>query len=371
MGIVRADADGMTLSVPTNKVDVTREADVIEEIIRIYGFNNIGFKGQMNVSVQIRQQPDPEFLQNLIAEHLTAKGFAEIMNNSLTRSAYYGEKYEEKKGRHVMLANPLSQDLDMMRENLLFGGLEVIAYNINRRTPDLKVYEFGKVYHLNPKVNVEDVLKNYHEEKHLSILLTGKKEPENWNSTSGEVDFYFMKKTVEGILVKLGLFKGNLNSQASSNSFASHSLQYILNEKVIAEVMEVDPALLRQFDIQQKVFFADLQWEKILAYVPKKERPYVPVSRFPFVRRDLALLVDKTVSFEELKKAALSAERKLLKEVGLFDIYEGEKIPQGKKSYAMSFVLQDEDRTLTDKVIDKTMKKIQSAFERDFSAVLR
>jgi phenylalanyl-tRNA synthetase beta chain len=371
MGILREDTEGLTLSIPTNKVDVTREADVIEEIIRIYGFNNIEFKGQMNVSVQIRQQPDPESLQNLIAEHLTAKGFAEIMNNSLTRSAYYLAKGEETKGRYVMLANPLSQDLDMMRENLLFGGLEVIAYNINRRTSNLKVYEFGKVYHLSPRVHEENVLKNYIEEKHLSILMTGKATPENWNSTSGDVDFYSLKKVVEGILIKLGLFKGKLTVKESPDSSGSQSLQYFFNEKMIAEISQVGAAFLNRFDIQQKVFFADLLWEKILGYVPKKEMPYVPVSRFPSVRRDLALLVDKAISYEELKKAALSAERKLLKEVGLFDIYEGEKIPQGKKSYAMSFVLQDEDRTLTDKVIDKTMKKIQSAFERDFSATLR
>ncbi len=363
--------DGLILLIPTNKVDVTREADVIEEIIRIYGFNNIDFKNQMNISVNIRQKPDREQLQNLIAEHLTANGYSEILNNSLTRSEYYDGIEEFNRKRRVMLANPLSQDLDMMRQNLLFGSLEVIAYNSNRRTSDLKLYEFGKIYLKKEDAKKADGLKNYHEEKHLSIFVTGKVDAENWNSDARIADFYYLKKVLEGILRKLGLLNRNIVLNESSSPVYSHSLQYLINEKLVAEVSEVDQSTLSKFDIKQSVFIANLDWERVLKYVSVKEVPYIPVARFPSVRRDLALLVEKDVRFEDLKNAALKSERKLLKEVGLFDIYEGDNIPQGKKSYALSFILQDAERTLTDKVIDKIIKKIQMTLEKQFNASLR
>ena len=362
---------GLIVRVSTNKVDVTREADVIEEIIRIYGFNNIDFPNQMKVSVNIRQKPDREMLQNLISEHLTANGFSEMMNNSLTKSAYYSGSDPSKVNRRVMLSNPLSQDLDMMRQNLLFGGLEVIAYNHNRRSTDLKLYEFGKIYQRREDHVKADGLRNYHEEKQLSIMATGAVDTENWNSTDSRVDFYYLKKVTEQIIRKLGLQQKKVTLLETTASNFSHSLQYVINEKLIATVSEIDQGLLSKFDIKQKVFVAILEWDKILKYIPQIDKPYVPVSKFPSVRRDLALLVDSDLRFEDLKNAALKTERKLLREVGLFDIYEGDKIPKGKKSYAMSFTLLDNDRTLTDKVIDKTMKKIQLTLEKQFDASLR
>jgi phenylalanyl-tRNA synthetase beta chain len=362
--------NGFIARIPTNKVDVTREADVIEEIIRIYGFNNIDFENQMNISVNIRQKPDPEKIQNLIAGHLTAKGFAEMLNNSLTNSSYYDGLEEDDKSLRVMLANPLSQDLDMMRKNLLFGGLEVIAYNNNRRISDLKLYEFGKTYH-KKGLEKQSGLKNFREEKFCALFTTGRLSAENWNTTDAQVDFYYLKGIVEGILQKLGFMDRNLSLEESKSKVFPQSLTYVLGEKVIAEVSVVSKSLLESFDIKNAVYIANLQWDKILKMISVKEKPYQPVPKFPTVRRDLALLVDKDIRFEDLKTAALKTERKLLKEVGLFDIYEGEKIPRGKKSYALSFMLLDEDRTLTDKVIDKTMRKIQMTLEKNFDASLR
>lgn len=361
--------EGIKLKIPTFKVDVTREADVIEEIIRIYGFNNIQFNKSLSVSVNVRQKPDPEKLQNMIADYLSAKSFKEIMNNSLTKSDYYINNKEFDAEASVPLVNPLSKDLDILRQSLVFGGLEVIAYNSNRKISDQKLYEFGKVYLRGEKVNTEKPLSRYFEEKHLALFTTGRLSPENWNTEDRKADFYFMKDLLEGVIRKLGIVGINAR-QVSSTNYTS-ALDYIVDGKVLATVAEISKLVLMKFDIKEKVYYADVNWDLVIKKYPKGDIQYKPVTRFPAVRRDLALLVDKQIKFDELKDAALKAERRLLKRVGIFDIYEGDKIPEGKKSYALSFTLQDEQKTLTEKVIDKTMRRIQQVLEKEFHAELR
>ena len=362
---------GMKLLIPTFKTDVTREVDVIEEILRIYGYNNIEFDDKIHSSVSLRPKPDLEKLHNKIATHLTGRGFSEIMNNSLTKSQYINNNSEFNSEQSVHLLNPLSKDLDILRQTLLFGGLEVIAFNSNRKISDLKLYEFGKIYR---KLNTDEErsgLKKYFEEKHLTLFASGLLQAENWNTTNEKSDFYFLKGIVESIFAKLGIDRNKLEIKESSSSNCKYALEYFSGDTLLAVVAGLNKKLLNEFDIKQDVFVADLNWEKAIKLLPKSDHSYWAVSKFPAVRRDLALVVDKTLSFEEMKNQAFHAERKLLKSVGIFDIYEGDKIPEGKKSYALSFVLQDNQKTLTDKVIDKSMNRIQKALEIEFNAVLR
>ncbi|NOX84822.1 MAG: phenylalanine--tRNA ligase subunit beta [Chlorobi bacterium] len=369
--VLEENGGGMKLLIPTFKVDVKREADVIEEILRVYGYNNVEFEDKIDASVSYRQKPDAEKVQNLISDQLTAQGFVEIINNSLTRSEYYIENEDFDGDKSVPLLNPLSKDLDVLRQSLLFGGLEVISYNINRKMADQKLYEFGKIYSKDPSKDMSSGLKKYHEEKHLSLLATGAVFPENWNNDNRKVDFYFLKGIVEGIFLKLGINRSLMEvREISSNNYA-YGIVFQKDGKTIAEITGLSKKLLRRFDIEQEVFMADLNWEKVMRLHARNETVYAPVSKYPSVRRDLALLVDKSVRFEEMEKLAFETERKILKKTGLFDVYEGEKIPEGKKSYALSFILQDEGKTLTDKVIDKTMKRIRQAFEQKLNAELR
>jgi len=363
--------NGMKLLIPTFKTDVKREVDVIEEILRIYGYNNIEFEDKIHSSVSLRPKPDLEKLHNKIATHLTARGFSEIMNNSLTKSQYINNNSEFSNEQSVNLLNPLSKDLDILRQTLLFGGLEVIAYNSNRKISDLKLYEFGKIYR---KLNAGEKskgLKNYFEEKHLTLFASGLLQAENWNTTNEKTDFYFLKGIVESIFAKLGIDRNKLEIKESNSANCEYALEYFSGDSLLAVVAGLNKKLLNEFDIKQAVFVADVNWEKVIQLLPKSDHSYKAVSKFPSVRRDLAMMIDKEVSFEEMKSSALKAERKMLKSVGIFDIYEGDKIPEGKKSYALSFVLRDDQKTLTDKVIDKAMNRIQKTLEAELHAVLR
>ncbi len=363
--------EGLTLLIPTSKVDVTREADVIEEILRIYGYNNVEFADKVHASVIIRQKPDPEKVQNLISDQLTAQGFVEIMNNSLTKSDYYSESNDFNEALNVKLLNPLSNDLDVLRQSLVFGGLEVIAYNSNRKLSDLKLYEFGNIYQNKETDGQLTGLDKYYQEKHLSLFITGRDKPENWNSANIAVDFFTLKGIVESILNKLGIDGNGLEIKEEKSGDFSQKLAYHFNGKCLAYVAEVDKNLLKAFDVKSKTYTADFNWDNVMASIPGSDMSYRPVPRYPAVRRDLALLVNNSVKFDELKETAFKTERKILKRVDLFDIYEGDKIAEGKKSYALSFILQDEDKTLTDKIIEKTMKRIQQAIEKEFDAELR
>ena len=357
--------------VPTFKVDVKREVDIVEEILRIYGYNNVDIPEKVNISVNIRKKPDPEKIQNIISDYLTGQGFVEIMNNSLTKSEYIINNKEFDQDHSVELLNPLSKDLDILRQTLLFGGLEVINYNQNRKTNDLKIFEFGKIYQRKSAAEKGTGLKNYREEKRVAIFMTGRVEPENWNANNSKADFYTLKGITESILNRLGIERPNLSLEETGNSNFAYSFDYKINGKVLLSVAEADKKLLKQFDIKQPVYIADINWELMLSLIPRHDLTYKPLSKFPSVRRDLALVVDKDISFGQLKEIAFKAEKKLLKDVGIFDVYEGDKIEKGKKSYALSFILMDENKTLTDKIIDKTMKRLLQAFEKEAGAHLR
>jgi len=371
MEIIEDREDGLKLLVPTFKVDVTREVDIIEEILRIYGYNQIKFEDKIHSSVSLRPKPDLEKIQNEISDYLVAKGFAEMMNNSLTKSEYIDQSKVLDAKNSVQLLNPLSKDLNIMRQSLMFGGLEVIAYNQNRRIQDVKVFEFGKTYFKKDHYDKAKGVKNYYEEKHLSLFATGRLEQENWNANSDKADFYFVKGLAEGIMAKLGIERNKLKAEEMENDHFRYALQLKSGDKPLLQMGSVSHQWLKNFDIKNEVFVADFNWDTLINLLPAHEVKYKTVSKFPAVRRDLALVVDKKVAFEDLKNLAFATERKLLQSVGIFDVYEGDKIPEGKKSYALSFVLQDKTKTLTDKVIEKTMRRLQQAFEKEMTAGLR
>ncbi len=371
MEIVEETPDGLKLLVPTFKVDVLREVDVIEEILRIYGYNNVKLENKIHSSVSLRQKPDLEKLQNEISDYLVGQGFSEIMNNSLTKSEYINKSRDFNEKHNVKLLNPLSKDLDILRQTLLFGGLEVIAYNQNRKLNDLKLFEFGKAYFKKEDYDKSRGVKNYFEEKHLTFFATGRIKPENWNAQNARADFYYVKGLADSLLKKLGIDKNELETTEISNGNFSYAWQLSKDKKVLAQIGSVHTDILKMTHVKNEVFVADFNWDLTTRLVSRHDVQYVPVPKFPSVRRDLALVVDQAVRFDDLKKLAFRSEKKLLKSVNIFDIYEGDKVPEGKKSYALSFVLQDEHKTLTDKVIDKAMRRLQQTFEKELKAVLR
>ena len=351
--IVQESAEGLSLKVPPYRVDVTREVDVIEEILRIYGYNNIEIPTQIRASLNNSIRPEKDDVQNSISDLLTANGFNEILSNSLTKSAYSTDLEHA-----VKILNPLSNDLDVMRQSLLYSGLEAIAYNQNRRNGDLKLYEFGKVY------SVKD--DKYNETQRFSIFITGADKAEQWNQKPGEVSFYKIKAIVDGLLEKLNI-KDILVEDATCSKMA-FGLQYMRNGKQLVKFGSVAMASLKKVDVDKEVFYADFNFDLVLAAVRKNKIIYQEVSKFPAVRRDLSMLVDTNVTFGQLKQIAQKTERKLLQDVNVFDVYQGDKLPAGKKSYALSFTLQDEEKTLTDKGIDSIMQKLIYNFGKEAGA---
>ncbi|MGE5424705.1 MAG: phenylalanine--tRNA ligase subunit beta [Syntrophothermus sp.] len=367
--IVEENQDMWKLKIPNFKVDVTREVDVIEEILRIYGYNHIQFSDNIRSPLNIAAKPDPEKVQNLVSELLVSNGFNEIMNNSLTKSSYYENNEAFPAENCVKILNPLSRDLDVMRQTLLYGGLETLEYNQNRKAADQKLFEFGNVYRKLTMPVGQKPLDAYPEEKHLAIFLTGKKFPENWNNPDAKVDFYFLKAYVQNILTRLGLTVTDL--QEWNSPLVSRGLQIMAFQKPLVTFGVLSSALLRRFDLKQDVYFADFSWDLLLNSLKKGALEATELPKFPEVRRDLALELDKNVTFAEIRQTALATEKNLLKEVGLFDFYEGDKIGQNKKSYAIYCILADERKTLNDNEIDKTMKKLIRAFEEKLGAKLR
>ena len=354
--VISEDSDGMKLEVPAYKVDVTREVDIIEEVLRIHGYDNVEIPSQIRASLNTTIKPDKEVLQNQIAELLSANGFFEILSNSLTKLSYSAEPE-----RAVRILNPLSTDLDVMRQSLLFSGLEAIVYNQNRRNSDLKFYEFGKVYNLDQEI--------YKENLRLSVFLCGSKHTEGWNTKSENTDFYNLKSAVDLIINKLNL-KG-LSIIENSNPEFSSGISYRKSDKILVEFGAVSKKSLKKLDIGSDVFYADFDWDQIMRSVRNNKITYTEVSKFPSVRRDLSMLLSKDISFEQLNQIAFKTEKSLLKEVNVFDVYVGDKLPEGKKSYALSFLLQDEDKTLTDKQIDAIMQKLILNFEKQAGAEIR
>ena len=351
---------GLGLLIPPYRVDVTREIDVIEEILRVYGYNNITFTQKLNASISNSGRTEDHKVQNIIAAQLTALGFNEMMANSLTTPQYIQLSENLKEEFNVTMLNPLSSDLSVMRQSLLFSALEAVSFNINRKRSDLKLFEFGKSYHNMPG--------GYEEKKHLTITLTGNRLPESWAYAQKPSDFFMFKGYVSLILTRLGINKAQ--TQPVANDIYSEGMSFNIGNEVIVELGSVKKPVLKHFDIKQEVFFADFNWGAIVRLVSSKIK-YTEISKFPEVRRDLALLLDKEVSFESIYNIAKQAEKSLLKDISLFDVYEGNNLPEGKKSYAVSFMLQDSSKTLTDEQIDKIMGKIRQSLETQTGAQLR
>ena len=368
------NADGMTLLIPTNKVDVTRECDVVEEIMRIYGYNKISFDESLSSCLSYSRKPNPNKIQNVVGNYLADNGFTEIMNNSLTKSEYYDNNADFDSKNNVVILNPLSKELNVMRQTLLYSGLECIVYNLNHKILNQKLFEFGKIYRYNPEqVENDDVTKRYFEESHLSIFYTGREIPENWKIKSEKTDFYYLKARVMNILQRLRINLSRVVVEQASEKYYSSGISLIFkdNRKVIATLGKLSKETLKRMDCKQDVYYADINWDLVLKSVPTKDITYTEVPKFPEVRRDLALVINKDVTFEQIERLAFETERKLLKKVGLFDVYEGDRIEQGKKSYAVSFVLQDAEKTLSDKQIEAVMAKLQKTFETKLEAKIR
>lgn len=356
--IAQEGNDGLLLSVPQYKTDVTREADVIEEVMRIYGYNNVEESTLIKFSASYADREKVTATDNTTANLLIGFGYSEMMGLSLTKESYYPEGTPL-----VKILNPLSADLNVMRNTMLFGGLETLAYNINRKQADLKLFEFGKTYE---KTDNPDF--KYSETKHLTLFVTGRKYSENPYGENNKVDFAFLKASVESILNKLSIkFK---ISELNDSNF-NYGLSYSQKNKHLVSFGLVNKSICKKLDVNADVFFADFNWDNVLSLVGKTKLEFTEIPKFPAVRRDLALLLDKKITYKELEELAYSAERKLLKSVNLFDIYEGDKLEAGKKSYAVSFMLQDEEATLNDKQIDNVMQKLIKTYTEKLGASLR
>ena len=374
MKVVEETAEGLLLDVPAYRVDVQRPCDVVEDILRIYGYNNVEIPTQLKSSLTILGETDKTYhLQNVIGEQLVGCGFREILNNSLTKTSYYTElnKYTEETTVKVM--NPLSSDLGVMRQSLLFGGLESICRNVNHKMPNLRFFEFGNCYHYSPeKKNDEDPIKAYTEEMHLGMWITGKRVEGSWTHPDEQSSFYELKGYVLNIVKRLGVNPGVMVCEHSDNNVFGKALVLKTRAgKVLCEMGTVCHKILKKMDIAQDVFYADLNWDNLMRAIKKNETLYHDISKFPSVSRDLALLIDKSVQFEQIEQIARQTEKKLLKSVELFDVYEGKNLPDGKKSYAVNFILQDESKTLTDKQIDAIMTKLINNLKQKLGAELR
>ncbi len=368
--VVNKSAEGLILNVPPYRVDVTREADVIEEILRIYGYNNVEIPAAVKSTLSYAPKPDRNKLKNAVADMLSSKGFNEAMSNSLTKAEYYEKLKPFNPENTVKIVNPLSADLNAMRQTLLYGALEAVIYNENRKNQNLKLYEFGNCYSLKKNDGNGHVLAKYNEEEHLAIVITGDEKNVNWNSPAAKSDFYHLKAYAELVLTKLGYNTESLTQKEISGETFAYGLCYELNNKVLVKFGSLQKTLQKAFDVESEVFYADFSWDILIKFLPGTKQ-FKAISKYPEVKRDLALLVDKKVSFAQIKEIAKKVERQLLKNVSIFDVYEGKNIEEGKKSYAISFILQDENKTLTDKQIDKIMNKLIQAYERELNATLR
>jgi phenylalanyl-tRNA synthetase beta chain len=353
---------GLGLTVPAFRNDVQREADIIEEILRVYGYNNINISKKLNASISSMSRFEDFKVQNTIGNQLAGQGFFEILSNSLTTPNYAALSAQLKEAHNIEMLNPLSNDLSVMRQSLIFSGLEAIAYNINRKRQDLKLFEFGKTYH------------NYSEDKtelkHLTLFATGNQNAEGWNSNANQKnDFFFLKGIVYSVLERLGITR--FNETPIKNDLFSEGVSLNLGKTTLVNFGLVTKKVLKFFDVSQEVVCADFNWDAILNMVKHNKITFKPIAKYPAVRRDFALLLDKEVTFESIYKIAKQTEKQLLKNVNLFDVYQGKNLPEGKKSYAVSFTLQDENKTLNDKQIDKIMNKLQANFEKQLGAELR
>lgn len=352
---------GLGLTVPAYRNDVQREADIIEEILRVYGYNNIKTTEKLNASISRTSRFEDHKIQNIVGNQLAAQGFYEILSNSLTSPNYIALSEQLKDEHNITMLNPLSNDLSVLRQSLLFSGLEAISHNINRKQQDLRLFEFGKTYHHYNENRVEN--------KHLTLFATGNQNKENWHYISKKSDFFFLKGSIIAVLERLGVSRFN-ESPIKSDLF-SEGLSLNLGKTKLVDFGLVKKSILKHFDISQEVLFANFNWDAVLEVVKRNNITFKAIPKYPEVKRDFALLLDDGVTFESIYKIAKQSEKQLLKSVNLFDVYQGKNLPKGKKSYAVSFTIQDENKTLTDKQIDKIMNKLQANFEKQLGAELR
>ncbi len=374
MSIDSEDDEKLVITVPAYRVDVQRPCDVVEDILRIYGYNNVEIPTQLKSSLVIKNDEDQKHkLHNLVAEQLVGCGFCEIMNNSLTKAAYYDGLNTYHADNLVRIINPLSSDLNVMRQTMLFGGLESIAYNVNRRSPNLRFFEFGNCYQFDPeKKNTEDPMRAYKEEYHLAMWVTGKRVSGSWAHGDEDSSFYELKAYVENVLARMGVQQGMVVGRPSDNDIFSKAMA-LENRggKLLVEMGVVNQKLVKAAGIDQPVYYADFNWTSLMKLVRKNKVQFVEIGKFPAVSRDLALLIDKEVEFAQIEQIARATEKKLLKSVELFDVYEGKNLPAGKKSYAVNFILQDDQRTLNDKQIEAIMNKLIGNLKSKLHAELR
>ena len=372
--IVNEENDGLLLDIPPFKNDVTREADVIEEILRIYGYNKIPLTGRINASLGHNIENIFEASKKTISTYLTANGFYEIICNSLTSQDYYEKNKIFSVLNSVKIINPISKDLNVLRQTLLYGGLEIIAYNRNRKIQDMKLFEFGNVYKLSDNYNKNaDVTHNYLQQEMLALFMTGKQYPENWYMPDLKIDIYYIKSYVYNILKKIGVKPESLVNKNSNPELFSEGLVLLLNENIIVEFGQLNPVILKKTDIKEEVFYASFNWNKILELLSFNNNIVAvrDLPKFPEVKRDMALLIDKNVKYSEIEEIAYKTAKPLLKKVSLFDVYEGDNIEAGKKSYAIRFIIESEDKTLTDEIIDNIMNKLKISFEKNLNAKIR
>ena len=370
--ILKEEGRVLTVAVPPYRVDVQREADLVEDVLRIYGYNNVEIPQAVHSTLSYAPRPDKNKLINIAADHLAATGYTEIMSNSLTKASYYEGLSSYKAEQCVKIMNPLSADLNVMRQTLLFNALEAVELNVNHRNADLKLFEMGNCYYFHPEVEQgENPLARYSESYRIGIAVTGLDAAPSWNQKAAKASFYTLRATVEKLLRRFGIDLYTLRGESSQSDLYSDAIAYTQGPRTVVEMGIVAPEILRRFDLKQPVYFAEIDFDLIVRAAKKQCIAVEELSRFPEVKRDLALLVDKGVSFSELRNIAFATEKKLLKSVTLFDVYEGDKLPEGKKSYALGFTLEDKNQTLNDKMIEKAMANLQRQLEAKAGAQVR
>lgn len=360
--VMNVTESGLGLIIPSYRVDVTRDVDVIEEVLRVFGYNNILFTTKLNASIAPSSKFEDYKLQNIVGNHLSAKGFYEIMSNSLTSPAYADLSSTINTANSIPMLNPLSNELSVMRQSMLFSGLTAIGYNVNRKRANLKFYEFGKTYHKFDDKRIEN--------KHLGVFITGNRTEASWVNPTEKTDFYLLKATAENLLLRLGISTFTVEPMEDTGDF-SEGIILKAKKREIAVIGLVKDAILKSFDIKQPVFYADFNWDAVLNLVSKQDIVFKDIPKYPEVKRDFALLLNDNTTFKQVHDIGYQTERKLLKSINLFDVYTGNKLPEGKKSYAVSFTLQDENKTLTDKQIDKVMEKLKGRYQKELQAELR
>ena len=352
---------GLGLTIPSYRNDVNREVDVIEEILRVYGYNNIGTQNKLNSSISNSSKLSSYKIENVIANQLVSYGFYEIITNSLTNQKHIKYSNPNKQGEYVKILNPLSSDLSVLKTSMLFAGLEAIEHNLNRQQNDLRLFEFGKTYH--------EINDSREEFNHLSLFLTGKDNHVHWKNSNENIDIFYIKGIVVSILEKLGI--NNFKEKTSENKIFNHGQELIFKNEIVLEYGQIENSLTDEFSINQNVFYANFYWDSIVKLIILNNTKFKPIPKFPEVKRDFSLLINDDVNFDSILKIARKNNKKFIKDINLFDVYNGEKLPKGKKSYSISFTLQDDTKTLTDSEIDKIMSKLENSFKKELGAILR